>query len=45
MFTLFLHNQSKIENDVAVPHDFSDYTVTVKEADIPAGVSLQRKVG
>src|SRR3989338_699755 len=25
--------------------DFADYTVTVKEADIPAGVSLQRKVG
>jgi len=25
--------------------DFSDYTVSVKEADIPAGVTLQRKVG
>lgn len=25
--------------------DFADYTVTVKEAAIPAGVSLQRKVG
>jgi CRISPR-associated exonuclease Cas4 len=25
--------------------DFADYTVTVKEADIPAGVTLQRKVG
>ncbi|MDD5385042.1 MAG: type I-C CRISPR-associated protein Cas7/Csd2 [Gallionella sp.] len=25
--------------------DFADYTVTVKEADIPVGVSLQRKVG
>lgn len=25
--------------------DFTDYTVTLKEADIPVGVSLQRKVG
>lgn len=25
--------------------DFADYTVSVKEADVPAGVTLQRKVG
>ena len=29
---------------VAAPRDFSDYTVTVDEAKIPAGVSLLRKV-
>lgn len=29
---------------VDVPRDFADYTVTVDEADIPAGVSLSRKV-
>ena len=25
--------------------DFADYTVTIKDADIPSGVTLQRKVG
>lgn len=45
MFTLLLYNQPKIENDVAVPRDLSDYTVTVNEADIPKGILLQTKVG
>lgn len=29
---------------VAALRDFSDYTVTVDEAKIPAGVSLQRRI-
>lgn len=35
---------SKLNEGIAVPRDFSDYTVTVDEANIPAGVSLLRKV-
>ena len=33
------------KNSEEPARDFADYTVLVKEADIPAGVSLQRKVG
>ncbi|MDP1636477.1 MAG: type I-C CRISPR-associated protein Cas7/Csd2 [Candidatus Nitrotoga sp.] len=33
------------KNSEEPARDFADYTVSVKEADIPAGVSLQRKVG
>lgn len=36
--------QPKLNEGVDVPRDFSDYTVTVDEANIPAGVSLLRKV-
>jgi len=36
----------KLKDGIVEPaRDFADYTVTVKQADIPAGVSLQRKVG
>ncbi len=36
--------QPKLNEGVAVARDFSDYTVSVDEANIPAGVTLQRKV-
>ncbi len=43
--SLFARIQPKLKDGISVARDFSDYTVTVSEADIPAGVSLQRKVG
>ena len=36
--------QPKLNDGVAVPRDFSDYTVFVNEADMPLGVSLTKKV-
>jgi hypothetical protein len=36
--------QPKLNEGVAVPRDFADYTVTVDEANMPVGVSLLRKV-
>jgi hypothetical protein len=36
--------QFKLNEGVAVPRDFSDYTILVNEKNIPAGVSLLRKV-
>ncbi|RFC34302.1 MAG: CRISPR-associated protein, Csd2 family [Candidatus Nitrotoga sp. MKT] len=41
---LFELIQAKKNSDEPA-RDFADYTISVKEADIPAGVSLQRKVG
>lgn len=41
---LFELIQAKKNSDEPA-RDFVDYTVSVKEADIPAGVTLQRKVG
>ena len=41
---LFELIQAKKNNEEPA-RDFSDYTVTVNEAGIPAGVLLQRKVG
>lgn len=35
--------QPKLNEGIAVPRDFSDYTVSVNEADIPSGVTLERK--
>lgn len=42
--SLFARIQPKLNEGVAVPRDFSDYTVTVDESKVP-GVELLRKVG
>jgi len=41
---LFERIQPKRKDEVSVPRSFSDYDVVVNEADMPAGVSLLRKV-
>ena len=41
---LFERIQLKRKNEVTVPRGFNDYDVVVNEADMPAGVSLLRKV-
>jgi len=33
----------KLNEGVAVPRDFSDYTVSVDEEGMPSGVTLERK--
>lgn len=40
---LFSRIQPKLNADVAVPRDFSGYTVSVNEAGLPPGVTLERK--
>lgn len=41
--SLFERIQPELNEGVAVPRDFSDYTVSVNEAGMPSGVTLQRK--
>jgi CRISPR-associated protein Csd2 len=41
---LFSRIQPKLKENITVPRDFSDYTVTI-DNDIPQGVTLERKVG
>lgn len=41
--SLFDRIQPKLNADVAVPRDFSDYTVSVNESGMPPGVILERK--
>lgn len=41
--SLFARIQPKLNEGIAVPRDFSDYTVSVNEADMPSGVTLERK--
>ncbi|WP_322054181.1 type I-C CRISPR-associated protein Cas7/Csd2 [Paraburkholderia bannensis] len=43
--TLFGHIQPKLKEGVESPRSFSDYTVTVRDADLPAGVEMIRRVG
>ena len=43
--SLFEHIQPKLNDGVTVARSFSDYTVTVDEAGLPAGVSLIRRIG
>lgn len=43
--SLFARIQPGLNEAVDVPRDFSDYTVMVDEVNIPAGVSLQRRIG
>lgn len=42
---LFERIQPKLKIGVSVPRDFSDYTVTVNDVDMPKGVALNRPVG
>lgn len=41
--SLFTRIQPKLNDGVAVPRDFSDYTVSVNEEGMPSGVTLERK--
>lgn len=41
--SLFARIQPKLNDGVAVPRDFSDYTVFVNEEGMPSGVTLERK--
>jgi len=41
--SLFARIQSKLNDGVAVPRDFADYTVSVNEEGMPSGVTLERK--
>jgi CRISPR-associated protein Csd2 len=41
--SLFDRIKPRLNDGVAVPRDFSDYTVAVNEAGMPSGVTLQRK--
>jgi hypothetical protein len=40
--SLFSRNQPNLNDGVAVPRDFSDYTVSVGEEEMPPGVTLER---
>lgn len=40
---LFERIQLKLKDGVAVPRDFSDYTVSVDEEGMPPGVTLIRR--
>lgn len=39
---LFEQIQIKLNDDVSTPRHFSDYTVTLNEADLPSGITLTR---
>lgn len=41
--SLFARIQPKLNDGVAVPRDFADYTVSVDEEGMPSGVTLERK--
>jgi CRISPR-associated protein Csd2 len=43
--SLFARVQTKLKEAVAVPRDFSDYSVAVDDAGLPAGVTLNKLVG
>lgn len=42
---LFERIDAKLRDGVAAPRSFKDYTVTVDDANLPAGVTLQRRLG
>ena len=42
--SLFERIQPKLNDGVAIPRDFSDYTIAVNEDYLPSGITLQRKV-
>jgi hypothetical protein len=42
---MFEHIQPSLNEGIAVPRDFADYTVTVNEVNMSAGVTLQRRIG
>lgn len=39
-----MYIRPKLNDGIAAPRDFSDYAVSVNEADMPSGVTLERKV-
>ena len=43
--SLFSRIQPKLKDGITVPRDFSDYTITIDESNLPASVKLQRLVG
>ncbi|OGS92099.1 MAG: type I-C CRISPR-associated protein Cas7/Csd2 [Gallionellales bacterium GWA2_60_18] len=43
--SLFARVQPKLKDGASVPRDFNDYSVTVDEAELPQGVTLQKIVG
>ncbi|MBS0588157.1 MAG: type I-C CRISPR-associated protein Cas7/Csd2 [Proteobacteria bacterium] len=43
-YSLFERIQPKLKDGIAIPRNFSDYTVTVDETDMPSGVQLLRRV-
>lgn len=44
-YSLFERIQPKLKDDIAIPRNFSDYTITVDETNMPSGVQLLRRVG
>ena len=44
-YDLFDRIQPKLKEGIAVPRSFADYAVTVDEGELPAGVTLNRRVG
>lgn len=42
---LFACIRPKRKAGVSVPRDFSDYDVSIEDADLPTGITLERKVG
>lgn len=42
---LFARIQPKRKDGVSVPRDFSHYDISIEDADLPAGVTLEHKVG
>lgn len=44
-YSLFERIQPKLKDGITVPRSFSDYTVTVDEANMPSGVQLLPQVG
>jgi len=43
-YSLFERIQPKLKDGIAIPRNFSDYTITVDETDMPSGVQLLRRV-
>lgn len=43
--TLFERIKPRLKDGVTVPRSFSDYDIAVDEADLPAGVTLIRRIG
>lgn len=37
--------QPRLKDSIAIPRSFSDYTVTVDEANMPSGVQLLQRIG
>lgn len=44
-YSLFERIQPKLKGGIVTPRNFSDYTITVDETNMPSGVQLLRRVG